>query len=125
MRRVNDDSSGICPHELAELIEIKCPVVFLTRPPGADITPGSAGNLRQGLISGRMDNHMIALLKRGKHKQEDRFFRARVDENIVWLDRLIEFADLRTQCGASRRFSVAQPNLLKFLRGIRLKGKQV
>src|SRR3990172_11991383 len=106
MRCVDDDGFGICPHQMTEFIQVECPAVFCACLPGTHVTACGAGNLRQGLVSGRMDNDVVIFLENGGHEEEDRLLCTGMDENLFRLDCFVQFSNLRAQCGATLSFCI-------------------
>ncbi len=56
---------------------------------------------------------MVIFLEGGKHEEEDRFLRACVDQDFLWLHGFINPANFGTQRRAPLRFGVTEPRLLK------------
>src|SRR5215211_3159413 len=97
MWSVDHNRFGICSHQMRKLVQVECPIVLLARPPRTNITSSGASDICQGLITGRMDDNMIVFLERSEHEQEDCLLCAGVNEDVIWLDLLIHFANLRPQ----------------------------
>src|SRR5215208_7948499 len=94
---IDHNRFGICSHQMPKLVQVECPIVLLARLPGTNIASGGASDIRQGLITGRMDDNVIVFLERSEHEQEDCLFCAGVNEDVIWLDLLIHLANLRPQ----------------------------
>ncbi len=109
MRRINIDGFGVQLDEFFKGGNIVRPAAFESAAPLANLRAGAAGDLQAALITGRLDDHMIARSDKGVIEHENAFLGGSQDENVAGLDLLVDGGDGFAQPGSTRRLRVAAP----------------
>lgn len=125
MRKIDHHDPGPVAQMILEKTKIQGPVPPGIGRPGNDLRPDAPGHFPQRLVTRNMNNDLVARLQGGIHEIEDGLFGPGMDQDLLWMERLVEGGDLFPEFRAALGFGVAKPERGEAIPGARFQLEQV